>query len=80
MERVPHLALQLVEAGINPQSDIKKITMANSVKTLGDRAFGMFANLEEVIWSENLETIGERALEGCESLPPTCRLIRPHAI
>ncbi|GFH55281.1 predicted protein [Chaetoceros tenuissimus] len=63
--------------------------MANTVKTLRDNAFGMFTNLEEVIWSENLETIGERALEGCERLgkffgptnflPPTCRLIGPHA-
>ena len=89
VEHVPHLALQLVQTGVNPQTDIKKITMANSVKTLGDRAFGMFANLEEVVWSENLETIGERAMAGCESLgkvfgptnflPPTCRLIGPHA-
>ena len=90
VEHVPHLSLQLVHTGvINPQTDIKKITMANSVKTLGDRAFEMFANLEEVVWSENLETIGERAMAGCESLgkvfgptnflPPTCRLIGPHA-
>ena len=81
--------VQLVQAEVNPQTDIKKITMANSVKTLGDRAFAMFAHLEEVVWSENLETIGERALAGCESLgkvfgptnflPLTCRLTGPHA-
>ncbi|GFH51113.1 hypothetical protein CTEN210_07589 [Chaetoceros tenuissimus] len=88
VERVSGMGPLLYRASIY-RGDIKKITMANSVKTLGDGAFNCFANLEEVIWSENLETIGEQALEGCERLgkyfgltnflPPTCRLIGPHA-
>ncbi|GFH55812.1 hypothetical protein CTEN210_12288 [Chaetoceros tenuissimus] len=88
VEQIPaHLNYLIFVASIYP-THIKKNTMADSVKTLEDGAFGMFSNLEEVIWSKNLETIGERALAGCESLgkvfstnflPPTCRLIGPHA-
>lgn len=88
VEHVPYLN-ELLHRELVYRTDIHKITMANSVKSLGDWAFQNFTNLKEVIWSKNLETIGEGALHGCESLctyfgpthflPPTCRLIRPNA-
>ena len=56
VEYVPLLKLLLIEVKVF-HDDIEKITMANTVKTLRDNAFGMFTNLEEMIWSKNLETI-----------------------
>ncbi|GFH51112.1 leucine-rich repeat domain-containing protein [Chaetoceros tenuissimus] len=63
--------------------------MANFVKTLGDFAFENLIGLKEIVWSTNVEAIGERALAGCKSLgerfgptnfiPPSCTYIGPRA-
>jgi hypothetical protein len=93
--RVPRMDLLVYQAvgAMGEEWTVRKITMANSVKHLGDKAFACeFSDVEEIIWSKNLETIGEDALYGCLNgdtcfkffgptnfLPPSCRLIGPYA-
>lgn len=47
---------------------IKELTLPDSVKEIGERAFGICTSLETIHWSENLESIGVLAFRQCRSL------------
>ncbi len=50
---------------------ITSVTMTNSVKTIGERAFEWCSNLKTVVLSDSLESIGENAFAYCRSLSTT---------
>ena len=47
---------------------LKKISIPNSVKSIGTRAFELCSSLEEVEMPDNMESIGSKAFLGCSSL------------
>lgn len=49
-------------------SALKQITLANTVKTIGENAFKSASALTTINFSEGLETIKANAFEGCTSL------------
>ncbi len=58
-----------IPAGILAYS--KSLTTVNltGVKEIGDYAFANCANLENVTWSNNIETIGSYAFDSCTKIP-----------
>ena len=48
--------------------NVTSVTIANSVKNIGDRAFSDWTNLSQVTFGESLETIGEFAFYVCFAL------------
>ena len=50
------------------REDLTYITLPESIKSIGERAFAKCKNLKKIILPENLEYIGASAFEGCENL------------
>ena len=50
------------------ESNIKKVTIGNDVKTIGSSAFSWSSNLEEVIFGESVEVVGDYAFDSCSNL------------
>lgn len=47
---------------------IKKVTVPSTVRIIGERAFGYMNSLDEVVFSEGLETVSAFAFVGCSKL------------
>lgn len=48
--------------------DAERVTLSNTLVTIGEKAFKGCKSLKEVEYNENIETIGDYAFDGCTSL------------
>ena len=59
------LPVTAIGAGAFEESDLQRITLPDSLKRIGDRAFFGCAGLKEITIPDGCEEIGESAFEGC---------------
>lgn len=55
-------------SGAFTQTQVTKVTLPNSIKTIGDNAFSMAQKLQEVVLNEGITEIGVRAFCRCPEL------------
>lgn len=83
-DEIDGIAVKGIRGDVFRDTDLKSVTLPNSIDTLRGHAFEGCDNLREINLPKNLKYIGGHAFDGCEQLehvdfPPTLRFIGGYA-